>query len=190
MGGKYLYLRRIHQDLAMGRAGQAKCTHHTMAKKRVSARKVKATTKPTKLRSNITPGTVLILLAGRFRGRRVVFLKQLESGLLAVTGPFAVNGVPLRRVNQRFCIATSTKVDAKTADACAISDAFFARDAKKKPAAGESFFAAKADKAALPDEKKAAQKKCDAGLAKGLKDDVKSYLKARFSLSGNMYPHE
>merc|ERR1711972_1179449 len=114
--------------------------------------------KATKLKKGLTPGTVIILLAGRFRGRRAVFLKQLESGLLLVTGPYAVNGVPLRRVNQRFCIATSAKVDLKGADYGKVTDAYFAREAKKKDKKSESsFFAEQGEKTGISAEKKAGQ---------------------------------
>merc|ERR1719413_304575 len=145
---------------------------------------------PCKLKKGLEPGSILILLAGRFRGRRVVFLKQLASGTLLVTGPYSVNGVPLRRANQRYCIGTSTKVDLGGADVSSITDEFFARGKKKIKKHGEaSMFATEPETKTISDERKAAQKKVDEAISKKLSAEMKGYLKTRFSLSGGMYPH-
>ncbi|KAL5216481.1 hypothetical protein ABZP36_007882 [Zizania latifolia] len=155
-----------------------------------------STRKPnaTKLRSSISPGTVLILLAGRFMGKRVVFLKQLKSGLLLVTGPFKINGVPIRRVNQAYVIATSTKVDVSGVNVDKIDDKYFARDKKKKAkkTEGELFETEKETTKDLPQFKKEDQKAVDAALIKAIEavPDLKTYLGARFSLRDGDKPHE
>ena len=70
-----------------------------------------------------------------------------------------------------------------------ITDALFARVAKKKDKKTETgFFNNQKSKEGLSDERKAAQKDADKGIK--VDGDMKSYLKARFSLSANMYPHE
>ncbi|KAL6525271.1 60S ribosomal protein L6 [Orobanche minor] len=150
--------------------------------------------RPTKLRASITPGTVLIILAGRFQGKRVVFLKQLTSGLLLVTGPYKINGVPLRRVNQVYVIGTSTKVDVSGLNLEKFVDKYFDKqvEKKKKKSENEFFGAEKEEKNALPEEKKEDQKAVDAPLLRAVEavPDLKSYLGARFSLMAGMKPHE
>ncbi|KAL2936566.1 60S ribosomal protein L6 [Bienertia sinuspersici] len=150
--------------------------------------------KPAKLRASITPGTVLIILAGRFKGKRVVFLKQLPSGLLLVTGPFKVNGVPLRRVNQAYVIATSTKADISGINLEKFDDKYFAKktERKKTKGEGEFFESEKKEENVLPQEKKDDQKTIDASVVKAIEavPDLKAYLAARFSLKAGMKPHE
>lgn len=59
-----------------------------------------------------------------------------------------MNGVPLRRVNQAYVIATSTKVDVSDMgeDLAKFDDAYFARTKSKSPPSkdSEEFFAEKA----------------------------------------------
>jgi len=147
-----------------------------------------------KVRKSITPGTVLILLAGRFRGSRVVCLKALESGLLLVSGPYKINGVPIRRVSQAYVIATSTKIDVSKVDVSKFNDEYFSRANDPKVAEGEDeFFAGDAPKpAVVSDQRKADQKAVDASLLKAVEavPMMEGYLAAKFSLSDNDRPHK
>ena len=152
------------------------------------------TVKKAALRKTITPGTILILLAGRFAGKRVVFLKQLDSGLLLVTGPFKINGVPIRRVNAAYVIATSTKIDISSMKVDEkLNDSYFAREKSAKGEKPEaSFFADPANKAAHPENKVADQKNLDKQVLEAVKKagpTYAKYLAATFSLSRGDKPH-
>jgi len=151
----------------------------------------KAVRRPTKLRSSITPGTVLILLAGRFKGKRVVFLRQQESGLLLVTGPFKVNGVPVRRVNQAYVIATSTKIELPKLSLDKFTDSYFkaAEDKQKGKKGEDEFFKKEESKKELSAEYIADQKAVDAALLKALSPELKGYLGTRFTLRDGDRPH-
>jgi len=148
--------------------------------------------KPTRLRPSITPGTVVIILAGRFRGKRVIVLKQLKSGLLLITGPHYVNGVPLRRVNQAYVIATSTKVDVSGVDVANINDDLFkkAKEEKKSKKDGD-FFEEPEKKKVINPARKEEQKRVDSLLHPIIRKTrfLNSYLGQKFTLHNGQYPH-
>lgn len=147
-------------------------------------------------RKNLTPGRVLILLAGRHQGKRVVLLKVLSSGLLLVNGPFCLNTCPLRRISQRYVIATRTKVDLtgfKVPDH--INDVYFKRPKKKQTKRTEGDIFAKKEEKYVPSEQR---KKDQVEVDKALKTCIKKhkeglllqrYLKSQFALKSNQYPH-
>lgn len=155
--------------------------------------------KPSTGRKSISAGNVVILLSGKHRGRRVVVLKTLASGNLLVSGPYAINGVPLKRVNPAYVIATSTKVALDGVNAN-VDDAFFKRQkswtkCQLKNASEKRLQRVEASKQGEQkwrEEAKKIQKTVDAKLLENIKkaDSLKGYLGTRFTLYNNTKPHE
>ncbi len=150
--------------------------------------------RPARLRKDIQPGQVLILLSGRFRGRRVIFLKSLPSGLLLVTGPYKVNGVPLKRVNQAYVIATKTKATVGAIPGLdKINDEFFtSRVAVKRGTKASDFFEdPKKKKERITDVRRNTQNTVDTEVLKSVKaiPQLREYLQNRFALKNGDKPH-
>ena len=113
----------------------------TEDEKKPFTRKSKAKKRPMHTRKGLETGAICIVLSGRFQGRRVVFLKMLPSGLALVTGPYKVNGVPLRRVNPAYLLVTKTKIAIQGKEHDAVDDKFFAKAKEAKKPEEEKFFA-------------------------------------------------
>ena len=147
--------------------------------------------KKTHISADLVPGQVVILLSGRFRGRRVVYLKKLESNLLLVTGPYKYNGVPLKRVNAAYVLPTNTKLegDGKVADS--INDDLFKRIDIDRKSEKDFFVEDKVKKERVTKDKADAQTKVDTEVKKAV-DKVpmmKEYLRNRFALKSGDKPH-
>lgn len=169
------------------------------------ATKARVTKRPTKnyfkkhehhTRRTLVPGKVLILLAGRHKGKRVVLLKVLKSGLLLVNGPFYLNSCPLRRISQRYVIATKTRVNLKGVTIPEhLNDTYFKRANKKKARKTEGdIFAKKEEKYQPSEQRKKDQVEVDKLLKAALKKTnqgalVSKYLKSYFALRSHQYPH-
>jgi large subunit ribosomal protein L6e len=163
--------------------------------KKFSVKRKSFSNHPRRFRSTLTPGTVVILVAGKHAGKRAVVVKHLSSGLLLVTGPHKLNGVSLRRVNQIYVIATSTKLDLSSAKFDNLDDKFFKRVRPAKKNADKDIFDAKKEKPQLSDERRQAQRTTDAAVLNVIKANADSrllrrYLKSRFQLWNGVLPHK
>ena len=163
--------------------------------KKFSVKRKKFSDHPRRFRSTLTPGTVVILVAGKHAGKRVVIVKHLSSGLLLVTGPHKLNGVPLRRINQIYVIATSTKLDLSSAKLDNLDDKFFKRVRPTKKNADKDIFDSKKEKPELSNERREAQRNIDAVVLNAIKANADSrllrrYLKSRFQLWNGVLPHK
>ena len=151
--------------------------------------------RPMRQRKDITPGQILIILSGRFRGRRVVFLKNLKSNLLLVTGPYKLNGVPLKRVNAAYVLPTRTSVSLSSVPTLdQVTDAFFKRpdvQGEKENKSAQFFTDAKARRERITESRRNAQNNVDTEILKAVKavPQLSTYLSNRFALKNGDKPH-
>ena len=116
-----------------------------------------------------------------------------------MTGPYAVNGVSLGRVNPAYVLATTTKVSLAGVNVN-IDDSFFkkaTRFTKNELKNASEHRLKKAEEGKTQENKwreelKAAQKAVDAQLLENIKkvEHLKGYLGTRFTLSNGSRPHE
>merc|ERR1711997_101564 len=153
------------------------------------------------LRPSLSAGTIAIILAGVHKGKRVIVLKQLATGLVLISGPYALNGCPLRRINQRYLLATKTSVDVSAVKVPEhINDAYFKRAKKASTGGGKAkkegdIFEAKKEEYKPSEQRKTDQTAVDKAILEAIKKHadgkmLRQYMRTGFGLSKGEYPHK
>lgn len=159
---------------------------------------------PRKFKKGLEPGRVLIILAGKHRGKRVVLLKTLKSGLLLVSGPFKLNGCPLKRMHQKFVIVTRTKIPFDGVKVPKhLNDRYFkskkvtSSKGKKTKQGGNIFAKGKKTTSNKPNRVRGEdQRTVDKQVLTAIKEKmgdkktILAYLGSFFFLRNHMYPHK
>lgn len=160
---------------------------------------------PRRFKKGLEPGRVLIILAGKHRGKRVVLLKTLKSGLLLVTGPFKINACPLKRMHQKFVIVTRTKIPFDGVKIPKhLNDKYFkskkvssSSKGKKTKQGGNIFAKGKNSTSTKPNRIRSEdQKVVDQRILKAIREKmgdkktILAYLGSFFYLRNHMYPHK
>ena len=110
-----------------------------------------------------------------------------------MTGPYQLNGIPLRRVDQAYVIATQTKIKIKDfVVPPAVTDSYFKRKIKRAKKGKESLFVPEETKSQVTAEMKEIQKQVDTPVIKAIqaREYVDAYIRTKFSLKKGQYPHE
>ena len=121
-------------------------------------------------------------------------MKQLvNSGLLLVTGPYQLNGVPLRRVHAKSVIKTETTLPIPEQFEIPenINDSYFSQPKVKRKKV-DDILRENSETVKIEEERKIVQKNIDSMLLSSISDVpyLKDYLKQKFSLSKSQLPHK
>jgi large subunit ribosomal protein L6e len=116
----------------------------------------------------------------------------MNSGLLLVTGPYAFNGVPIRRAHQKSVITTTTIIEIEFKIPDFITDSYFSIPKPTKNSNLQNVLKAEnPDEVKCTDERKETQKLVDENIINHVKTIpyLKDYLSQKFSLSKGQLPH-